>query len=145
MRHPLMLALALSLVACAPQRAYNFAFEGPTEDYPAAEQAISMWNDCPGSPVYAFVTFGRIDESDVAIVYEETLNGYPENTDVAGVYRHHAVVEYTHHANTAGLIAHEAGHAMGLQHFGQGLMNLHMLSPVVTDEDCAGLRKEKGL
>lgn len=136
-RSALITLVVFALNGCAVRVGYDyhFRFDGPDEDYAQAVIAAGEWNSCG---VIA-VAVSKADGS-IPITYVETVPG-----DHAGLYYPDpAHIVYKHVGNdTRAIIAHEMGHAFGLDHSDSTSV---IMSPVVgpdshvTEADCDALR-----
>lgn len=135
------LLLALTTVVCFPGCAtrvgfdYHFRFDGPDEDYAQAVIAAGEWNTCGIIAVAVSKTDGNIP-----IQYVETVPG-----DHAGLYYPdppHILYRHIGGGDTREIIAHEMGHAFGLDHRDSDSVMTPVVNPNshVTEADCEALR-----
>lgn len=139
MRH--LLWIVLLLAGCSsPPTSYTFAFEGLEDDYQTAVAAAASWEEC--HVVTSHVFLGSAFKEDVKIAYSDTVYRESITSSIGGKYYYppENSIEYTHKGTVKIVLMHEMGHAFGLDHFGDGVMNPSPWATDVTPEDCDALR-----
>jgi len=137
MKQLLLLAL-LTLVGCASRGEYDFALVGPAEDLAQAQVAADMWNGCQS--VHVTVSYGA-QPGKQTITFQEgdTVKGQAEGT--RGYTDERGNITYVHvDTPVTTILAHEFGHALGLDHRKDGIMRPTLRGgETVTGNDCAAL------
>lgn len=135
----LVFLMLLGLVGCGQQYEYAFAFDGPPEDFAAAQKAADEWNGCQTVHVTVAST---PDPSKLAIRFQgDEIPGSVYGAAECGHTYADGSIDYTRCGDAipvASILAHEMGHAMGLDHAGTGVMRAHRYSGDVTvnGDDC---------
>jgi predicted Zn-dependent protease len=132
------LLACLSLVACAqpyeaalielpPSLALSIRVQADSVDVAAVVEAAEEWQEATGGYVKAHVEI--VDSNDGTGVYMNTQTSSPKslgNTTCVGCYPAVMLLNppliASRKDSTAGIIMHELGHVMGLDHAAHGLM-----------------------
>lgn len=138
-----VLALALALVGCGPSSEYAFVFEGNPADAPLVEAAAAEWNACGTVQV----TIRYEGEGDAVIRrIDRAFPGLRESV-YGRTSQGRTLIEYrVPTPDVQRNLAHEMGHAMGLDHSDRGGV-MEAVSPFgagprhVTESDCDELRE----
>ncbi len=116
---------------------YVFAFTGPAEHLPAAEEAAAQWNRCKVFNLVIVAT-PRPAEGQIPITMVDRI---PENPNYAAMTRKSPLrIEYRADRDKVSVFAHEMGHVMGLHHYGNSIMRAEITADDrVTEDDCEHL------
>ena len=143
MRIVALVALMLAATSCAQRSDYVFVMpvESSAEDVRAATDAAAEWQSC--ELVTVSVRVGTPEGEDVPLRRVDAIADYPlRSGDTFTVDGSPKSITFAHVTTlTQTTIAHEMGHALGLAHTNQGLMQAHYSGArYVTFTECHNLR-----
>ncbi len=143
MRLAVLLVVCASLTGCG-RSTLDIGYDGDDASFALAQEAAGMWNEaCRGRLVVVHRGPGDLPMTSIAgpLGYSDDRKGSTRLVDDVAVS---IVFNSARPARSVlAAIAHEMGHALGIKHTGEGLMQSPM-SPAtdlfITAEDCRAVR-----
>lgn len=145
------MVIATLALGCANRTATTFSFQGRDnrDDQLAALSAAEEWNECHDPHFHIDVYIGDAPADAVPIVYQTeaidddapSVKGRTDRNSLTGNVKR-IVYDDTDRNYLPTLFAHEFGHAIGLGHYGNGVMAWGTYAGEhVTPDDCAHARE----